>query len=64
MRETKKKRVCRECGNDGLGMDKLWPLGYGEWICSSCSITESIHASYDAYDYSDHEIHGRNLDDY
>ena len=59
-----KEKVCRECGCEGFGLDKLWPLGYGEWICSSCSVTESIHAAYDVYDYDDYEVRGMKRDEY
>lgn len=40
-------KTCEHCGEDEFQCGRLWPLGYGRFICAPCSITESIHASYE-----------------
>ena len=60
------KKVCCVCGESEATLssyEKLWPYtdngGKRAWICSSCSVVESIH---DSYDYCEDEIHGYDND--
>lgn len=58
-----KEKKCCICETTGTSLDRLWPYGHGTWICSSCSLVESIHdsgESHDVYDYDEYERWGAN----
>jgi len=58
-----KEKVCSVCNEVPASYETLWPYidggGKRQWICSSCSVVESIHNSYD---YCEDEIHGYDND--
>jgi len=53
-----KEKKCCICETKGDSLSRLWPYGNGEWICSSCSVVESIHEAGNAYEYDEYERWG------
>ena len=58
-----KEKVCDYCGEKPNPPSRLWPYGYGQWICTECSIVRSIEEdSGDMYEYDINNIVSDNYD--